>query len=54
MGRKYTEAQARAALKYQKANTATITFRLKKEDKVRYKAYADQLGLSMSAMIRCT
>lgn len=51
MGNKYTEAKARAILKYQKEHTATITFRIKKEDKPRYKALADRLGKSMSGMI---
>lgn len=48
---KYTEAQARAAVKYQKAHTETITIRVRKGVKGEWQAAADRNGDSLSHFI---
>lgn len=48
---KYTEAQARAAVKYQKAHTETITIRVRKGIKGEWQAAADKNGDSLSHFI---
>lgn len=52
MGDKYTEAQKRAALKYMADKTDDIRLRLPKGTKARWKAAADQMGVSLTQYVR--
>ena len=44
----YTEAQKRATQKYMKENLEDIKFRVKNGEKAKYKAAAQNAGLSMA------
>ncbi|MCC8065923.1 MAG: hypothetical protein LIO94_02295 [Clostridiales bacterium] len=51
MGAKYTEAQKRATMKYQKENTSLIGIRVSKEKRALYQSEAEKAGKSLSAFI---
>ena len=47
----YTEAGRRAAMKYQKANYDSITFRVRKGEKERYRQHAESMGTMLTPFI---
>lgn len=51
MGAKYTDAQKRAATKYLSEKTDLIQLRVPRGEKERYKAYAEQQGKSLTALV---
>lgn len=51
MGAKYTDAQKRATQKYKAASRDKLTLDMPKGSKERYKAYAEQQGKSLTALI---
>lgn len=51
MGAKYTNAQKRAATKYLAEKTDLIQLRVPRGGKERYKAHAERLGKSLTALI---
>jgi predicted DNA-binding protein len=52
VGREYTEAQKKAAIKYMGEKTDDIRLRLPKGTKERWKAAADAAGVSMTQYVR--
>lgn len=52
MGREYTEAQKKAAMKYMQEKTDNIQLRLPKGTKDRWKAAADTAGVSMTKFVQ--
>ena len=50
MGKTYTEAQAKATKEYLKT-LASVSIRLKKEEKERYMRAAEKAGMSLRAFI---
>ena len=51
MGAKYTDAQKKASIKYLNEKTDDIRLRVPKGAKDCYKAYAEQQGKSLTALI---
>ena len=51
MARKYSEAQNKATQKYIKNTYDTISFRVPKGDREKYKALAESKGLSLTQLI---
>lgn len=52
MGKEYTEAQKKAAIKYMQDKTDDIRLRLPKGTKDRWKAAADAAGVSMTKFVQ--
>lgn len=52
MGGKYTNAQKKASMKYLQEKTDDIRLRLPKGTKDRWKAAADQTGVSMTQYVQ--
>ncbi len=52
MGKEYTEAQKRAAMKYMQDKTDDIRLRLPKGTKERWKVAAEQQGISMTKFVQ--
>lgn len=51
MGKEYTEAQKKAAIKYMQDKTDDIRLRLPKGTKERWKAAAEKAGVSMTKFV---
>ena len=47
-----SDAQKRAAKKYQKENIASLACRVKKEQAEKFKAYCDSIGKTSNAVLR--
>lgn len=54
MAREFSEAQAKAAAKYQKEHTAIVSIRMPKEKKEAYLRQAEEEGKSLSRFIMDT
>lgn len=52
MGKKYTEAQKKASMKYLQEKTDDIRLRLPRGTKERWKSAADAAGVSMTLFVR--
>lgn len=47
-----TEAQKKAAAKYQKENIASLACRVKKEQAEKFKSYCEKIGKTSNAVLR--